>query len=614
MTRLSLALLLLLPACYSPNIQNGMQKCGENNACAAGYECGMDGLCYKKGQIPKMGPDISVIVDMTMECSQATCKAPTPICDPDSKQCVPCLTDNHCPDGKLCKNKQCVAGCSMAHGCGDGGVCDPNGMCKVCKGDPDCAMDTNGPRCDVNSGRCVPCLPQNDNCTNGQFCKLVNGNYACVNGCKADKDCATDGGPPQVCCQNTCVDLASDGANCGACGKACKQGESCCASACTDVTGDLANCGACGKACTGGHAMWMCGMGACSITGCQGSYKDCNMDPMDGCEANTASDPGNCTACGMKCNLPNAVAGCANGCFVQSCNMGFGNCDNNPMNGCEANLTIDKGNCGTCGKVCANVPNGFPGCAAGMCIVGGCIAGFDDCDMQVPNGCETNLAIDKGNCGMCGKVCPNPPNAAAACTNSMCGLGACNAGFANCDNMPGNGCEVPTNTDPNNCGGCGKSCSNANMASRTCAAGVCNGACAAGFGDCNNNKLTDGCEINTGTDFNNCGMCGKACAMGQVCAMGLYAAMPLGAVCGTQATIFCGGNCSNNHAQYADWYCQLAGFQRAVSYQVLIMGTVTCLYYNGGQMQVLNSCAQLVGPANYGLADFCDAVTNLICQ
>jgi Cys-rich repeat protein len=507
---------LALAGCYSPNIPNGMQKCAANQ-CAAGYECGADGLCYKKGQVPMGGPDMAVSVDMTTECTQATCKAPTPICDPDGKQCVPCLTDSHCPDGKLCKAKQCVPGCSMAHGCGDAGLCDPNGMCKVCTQDADCAMDPGGPRCDTNSGRCVPCLPQNDNCSGGQFCKLVNGAYTCVNGCKVDKDCATDGGPPQVCCQNTCVDLTGDGANCGACGKACKQGESCCASACTDVTGDLANCGACGKACTGGHAVWQCTMGACAITGCQGSYKDCNVDPMDGCEANTTSDPNNCTMCGMKCAVPNGVAGCANGCFVQMCNAGFGNCNNNPADGCETNVAIDKANCGTCGKVCANVPNGFPGCAMGICIVGGCIAGFDDCDKQVANGCEATLTTDKNNCGMCGKVCPNPPNGTAACANSACGLGGCNAGFLNCNMNPADGCEINLNTDPNNCGGCAKVCSNANMASRTCGGGLCNGNCNPGFADCNANKLTDGCEINTTNDRNNCGVCGRICPNGQNC-------------------------------------------------------------------------------------------------
>src|SRR5258708_20677018 len=164
------------------------------------------------------------------------------------------------------------------------------------------------------------------------------------------------------------------------------------------------------------------------ITMCQGSYKDCNMDPSDGCESNTAADPMNCLGCGMKCNLPNAVAGCANGCFIQSCNMGFGNCDNIAANGCEANVAIDKNNCGMGGKVCANVPNGFPGCANSMCIVGGCMNGFADCDMIVANGCESPVAADPNNCGMCGNRCVGLPNAAPACAGNMCVLGACNAG------------------------------------------------------------------------------------------------------------------------------------------------------------------------------------------
>jgi len=36
----------------------------------------------------------------------------------------------------------------------------------------------------------------------------------------------------------------------------------------------------------------------------------------------------------------------------------------------------------------------------------------------------------------------------------------------------------------------------------------------------NNNKLADGCEINTNTDNNNCGFCGNPCAMGSTCISG----------------------------------------------------------------------------------------------
>jgi len=34
----------------------------------------------------------------------------------------------------------------------------------------------------------------------------------------------------------------------------------------------------------------------------------------------------------------------------------------------------------------------------------------------------------------------------------------CNAGFANCDNLSGNGCEVNTTNDNANCGNCGVVC------------------------------------------------------------------------------------------------------------------------------------------------------------
>jgi hypothetical protein len=75
--------------------------------------------------------------------------------------------------------------------------------------------------------------------------------------------------------------------------------------------------------------------------------------------------------------------------------------------------------------------------------------------------------------------------------------GACTVTRANCnDDLASDGCEVDLSTDPNNCGGCGLACSNANMATRTCSGtpGRCDGACAPGFFDCNDDKRGDGCE------------------------------------------------------------------------------------------------------------------------
>ena len=80
--------------------------------------------------------------------------------------------------------------------------------------------------------------------------------------------------------------------------------------------------------------------------------------------------------------------------------------------------------------------------------------------------------------------------------------------------------------------------------------------------------------------------------------------------------IFCGGNCSNNHAQYANWYCNLLGFASAASYDVLTSGQVQCVYWNGGSsgnVPPLTMCSQVI-PSQYGLASFCDAIKNLVCQ
>jgi hypothetical protein len=70
--------------------------------------------------------------------------------------------------------------------------------------------------------------------------------------------------------------------------------------------------------------------------------------------------------------------------------------------------------------------------------------------------------------------------------------------------------KCDTQSNPQCCGGGTNICSTNGMATVTCGSGVCNGTCAAVRGDCNANKLTDGCESALNT-ADHCGGCGTVC-------------------------------------------------------------------------------------------------------
>ena len=65
--------------------------------------------------------------------------------------------------------------------------------------------------------------------------------------CSKEKVCASD----QQLCQEACVTLAADPANCGACGHSCGAGQNCASGAC--VYGTAQNCGALGRTCGSGE-------------------------------------------------------------------------------------------------------------------------------------------------------------------------------------------------------------------------------------------------------------------------------------------------------------------------------------------------------------------------
>ncbi len=74
-------------------------------------------------------------------------------------------------------------------------------------------------------------------------------------------------------------------------------------------------------------------------------------------------------------------------------------------------------NCGACGVECI-FRNGSGTCNAGTCTITGCDTGFEDCDTDGTNGCETNTMTDANNCGGCNNICANPQG-------RICCMGAC---------------------------------------------------------------------------------------------------------------------------------------------------------------------------------------------
>jgi len=156
-------------------------------------------------------------------------------------------------------------------------------------------------------------------------------------------------------------------------------------------------------------------------------------------------------------------------------------------------------------------------CTSSTCN-GACQVGYADCDNnKQTNGCETNIYTSPNNCGACGAAC-STNHITAGCTAPGNCSGTCQSGYRDCDNnLRTNGCEIDIMTDPNNCGGCSGGgtwpyvCSGTNAQSRTCTNGVCTTTCLAGYGNCDNSLSQNGCNVYFVNNPNYCGSCSLQC-------------------------------------------------------------------------------------------------------
>lgn len=288
----------------------------------------------------------------------------------------------------------------------------------------------------------VPIMGESLGCSSGTAsCDMDPANGCDTNTNTTVTDCGA--------CGNACsLPNASPSCEAGVCQVAsCSVGFSNCngmsADGCeVDTTTSMANCGACGAVCELANAGEVCAASLCLITACTAPFQNCDAMNPNGCESNVQTDVMHCGACNSPCSLANATEACAAGtCTIAACDGTFRDCDNMPANGCEVDTNTSTAHCGACGSVC-DLANATDACIAGTCLIGMCNAGFTNCDALTPNGCEINTAADSLNCGTCNNNCATAMvNANVSCMAGSCQLGTCLSGYFNADGNTQNGCE-----------------------------------------------------------------------------------------------------------------------------------------------------------------------------
>ena len=281
-------------------------------------------------------------------------------CDTD-EQCVTSLCDKLPGHSAVCF-RRCAAGCHANEVCtalqlNDRFVCVPEkqGLCQPCNLNVDCAYP-------------------------GDRCAQVAGTNVCT------RDCSFDGQCPS---SYRCADGVDSQGNSFV--KQCQPTSGTCD--CTQVSSGQT------RPCSESNSIGTCmGTQTCRPPGgydtcsapvpqaelCNGRDDDCNGQIDEGIGM---------VSCGLGECL-RTVSTCADG-GTQTCTPGTptteicdakdNDCDGIVDNGVDTSTSLQH--CGACNTPCSR-PNAVPVCAAGVCGIGSCLAGFVDLDGDPANGCE----------------------------------------------------------------------------------------------------------------------------------------------------------------------------------------------------------------------------------
>ena len=541
---------LLDQPCDDQDLCTTNDVCGEDGCSGTPYECGdgidcttdscdgqggcdnpadsgfclIDGICYVDGDAPPGGE---------------LCK----MCLPDKSQSIfsDSPTGSLCDDGDSCTlldycNKGSCSGLAMP--CDDGLTCT-EGLCEAGL----CLFTIVEEYCLVGGGCYAPMDAQPGNPCGGCAPSVSPTEWSALNQgapcddslyCTVDDQC-NDGvctGGPRDCGEQECIEAwcleqdqecvlitMADDTPCDD-GNACTLNGLCKEGVCTGVPKD------CSEA-TGGNTCMEAkcvpdskpepgkcvttimpkgtpcddGLGCTAETTCQTAATCGGGYPLDGgicngllenensCLAASCVEPEGCLLENVpdneSCPISNGQGSClAGSCQLAACDEGFAECNLDLSDGCETDILSSLNDCGECDTPC-KYDNAWTQCAEGECKFIGCAIGFTDCDSDPLTGCEAATGSDADNCGSCGVVCESPnPAKVGICIGGSCAYQVCPVAMWNLDGEPGNGCECVVSGEE-----------------------TCNG-----IDDNCNGQLDEG--FNLLADMSNCGQCGQECIAG----------------------------------------------------------------------------------------------------
>lgn len=641
--------------------------CAVGRDCKADIDCANNSCTMGKCQMPTCTDGVKNAGETDEDCGGTGCPA--------------CGTNKRCEDNEDCRSLNCDGGTCAAATCDDriangsesdrdcGGNCDPCDSGFKCVVDDDCLQPADGvpgiSTCD--DGICtIACGPGLGDCNNKALDGCETNTNIDLNHCGA---CAEVCDPDHAVgrCENGMCGLDTDAPNGGCLGNWWDCNNDPVDGCEANLMNDPDNCGACATddptaTCSQANGTASCSSGVCGIT-CQEGYDDCDEDPRhNGCEAKLSASILHCGECGNACTPnPGESAACdtsltGDPCVSISCESATDCSGVQPCGACNDAICNDRldstTNCGGCGISCT-VSNGTPTCTDTgggnfQCDVLSCASGggevWNDCDDSYQNGCEVNTQTSKFRCGGCLPSDPNPGSgedcneitsnaslhvSATQCTEGGCKIVSCSTGYADCNGIFSDGCEVNTTSNGAHCGGCtsgptttwdgGFVCNSLyENGSGKCQNSVCSfDKCDTDYGDCNSDAQLgaagDGCEEYLVGNDDNCGACGNTCTKdartsGNSCtANSNRACSP---TCSNSANF---GNCDGNGAngceallQTAEATCGSCGTNCNSSIGSNNISSVNCA---SGACEVVN-CSSNRADCNGTFSDGCEVNTS----